>query len=75
MLALYWNGRRLLRKRTYPRPSLAPDTALVRVRLAGICATDLQIFKGYMGFRGVPGHEFVGEVEEGPAGPWWESGW
>ncbi|HEV8342222.1 MAG TPA: alcohol dehydrogenase catalytic domain-containing protein, partial [Candidatus Binatia bacterium] len=34
--------------------------------LAGICSTDLQIFKGYMGFRGVPGHEFVGEVQEGP---------
>jgi threonine dehydrogenase-like Zn-dependent dehydrogenase len=41
--------------------------ALVRVRLAGICSTDLQILKGYMGFRGVPGHEFVGEVREGPA--------
>jgi threonine dehydrogenase-like Zn-dependent dehydrogenase len=40
--------------------------ALVRVRLAGICATDLQILQGYMGFQGVPGHEFVGEVVEGP---------
>jgi threonine dehydrogenase-like Zn-dependent dehydrogenase len=37
------------------------------VRLAGICSTDLQIFKGYMGFRGVPGHEFVGEAVEGLA--------
>jgi threonine dehydrogenase-like Zn-dependent dehydrogenase len=35
--------------------------------LAGICSTDLQIFQGYMGFTGVPGHEFVGEVTEGPA--------
>jgi threonine dehydrogenase-like Zn-dependent dehydrogenase len=40
--------------------------ALVRVRLAGICSTDLQIFKGYMDFRGVPGHECVGEVCAGP---------
>ena len=40
--------------------------ALVRVHLAGICATDLQIFKGYMGFKGVPGHEFVGTVSDGP---------
>ncbi|HYY24837.1 MAG TPA: alcohol dehydrogenase catalytic domain-containing protein, partial [Candidatus Udaeobacter sp.] len=40
--------------------------ALVRVHLAGICDTDLQIFKGYMGFRGVPGHEFVGSVSAGP---------
>jgi threonine dehydrogenase-like Zn-dependent dehydrogenase len=35
--------------------------------LAGICSTDLQIFQGYMGFQGIPGHEFVGVVEEGPA--------
>lgn len=41
--------------------------AVVRVRLAGICSTDLQIFRGYMNFRGVPGHEFVGEVCEGPS--------
>ncbi len=37
-------------------------TALVKVHLAGICSTDLQILKGYMGFKGVPGHEFVGSV-------------
>ncbi|HEY8516970.1 MAG TPA: alcohol dehydrogenase catalytic domain-containing protein [Candidatus Binatia bacterium] len=43
------------------------DTALVRVHLAGICSTDLQILRGYMGFRGTLGHEFVGEVVEGPA--------
>ena len=41
-------------------------TALVKVHLAGICSTDLQIFKGYMGFKGVPGHEFVGTVADGP---------
>jgi len=42
------------------------QTALVKVHLAGICSTDLQIFEGYMGFKGVPGHEFVGSVSEGP---------
>ena len=36
--------------------------ALIRVRLAGICATDLELIRGYMNFRGVLGHEFVGEV-------------
>ena len=41
-------------------------TALVKVHLAGICSTDLEIFKGYMGFKGVPGHEFVGTVADGP---------
>ena len=42
------------------------QTALVKVHLAGVCSTDLQILKGYMGFKGVPGHEFVGSVSEGP---------
>jgi threonine dehydrogenase-like Zn-dependent dehydrogenase len=40
--------------------------ALIKVHLAGICSTDLQILKGYMGFKGVPGHEFVGSVSDGP---------
>ena len=38
----------------------------MRVRCAGICETDLQLIKGYMGFRGVLGHEFVGVAESGP---------
>jgi threonine dehydrogenase-like Zn-dependent dehydrogenase len=42
------------------------QTALVKVHLAGICSTDLQILRGYMSFTGVPGHEFVGSVREGP---------
>lgn len=67
MLALHWDGQRLRLKRSYPTPQAAENSALVRVRLAGICSTDLQIFRGYMGFHGVPGHEFVGEVSEGPA--------
>jgi threonine dehydrogenase-like Zn-dependent dehydrogenase len=41
-------------------------TALIKVHLAGICSTDLQIFSGYMGFTGVPGHEFIGSVVDGP---------
>ena len=49
------------------RPESAHDqVALIKVHLAGICSTDLQIFKGYMDFRGVPGHEFVGSVVDGP---------
>ena len=38
----------------------------MRVTQAGICETDLQLAKGYMGFQGVPGHEFVGVVQSGP---------
>jgi threonine dehydrogenase-like Zn-dependent dehydrogenase len=45
------------------RPDPAPGEALVRVRMAGICETDIQITKGYRGFRGIPGHEFAGIVE------------
>jgi len=39
-----------------------PKEALIRVKLAGICATDLEMVKGYYPFKGIPGHEFVGEV-------------
>lgn len=49
-----------------PDPRPAPDTAVVAVSLAGICNTDLEIARGYMNFRGVLGHEFVGRVEAGP---------
>src|SRR5688572_37053 len=45
-----------------PEPERGPGEALVRVRVAGVCDTDLQLARGYMGFSGVPGHEFVGEV-------------
>jgi len=47
----------------YPRPEPPPGEALVRVTLAGICNTDLEVVRGYMGFHGVLGHEFVGVVE------------
>jgi threonine dehydrogenase-like Zn-dependent dehydrogenase len=43
--------------------------ALVRVRLAGVCNTDLEIVRGYAGFRGTLGHEFVGVVERAPGAP------
>ena len=66
MQALYWDGQRLRLDTAYHTPQLEAHTALLRVRLAGICATDLQIFQGYMGFRGIPGHELVGEVCAGP---------
>ena len=38
------------------------DAVDVKVRLAGICGTDMELLRGYYGFVGVPGHEFVGEV-------------
>jgi alcohol dehydrogenase len=47
-----------------PLPKLRPRWALVCVRLAGICNTDIEILGGYRDFRGTPGHEFVGEVAD-----------
>ena len=45
-------------------PNLRPGWALLRVRMAGICNTDLEILRGYHNFHGTPGHEFVGEVQD-----------
>ena len=61
MNALVFDGRLRL-VHDYPEPQLKPGWAIVRVSVAGICRTDLEITKGYMGFRGVLGHEFVGVV-------------
>ena len=47
-----------------PRPG--PGESLVQVRYAGLCGTDLELSSGYYGFSGIPGHEFVGRVLEGP---------
>ncbi|MEZ4767177.1 MAG: alcohol dehydrogenase catalytic domain-containing protein [Caldilineales bacterium] len=52
-----------------PVPVPADDEALVSVSLAGICSTDLEILRGYAGFSGVLGHEFVGVVEACPGRP------
>jgi len=51
--------------RDHPEPSPAAGELTVRVELAGICSTDLEIARGYMDFGGVPGHEFVGTVVAG----------
>lgn len=64
MRALLLDGSRLTLRRDYPQPVPATGESLVRVTLAGICGTDLELVRGYMGYRGVPGHEFVGMVIE-----------
>jgi threonine dehydrogenase-like Zn-dependent dehydrogenase len=65
MLALHFDGARAA-VREVPRPEPQPESALVQVALAGVCNTDLEIVKGYLGFRGILGHEFVGTVVAGP---------
>lgn len=68
MRALVFDGALALRD--IPVPTPAPGEALIRVRLAGICNTDLEITRGYMAFHGVLGHEFVGLIEESPNPQW-----
>ncbi|MEE8390011.1 MAG: alcohol dehydrogenase catalytic domain-containing protein [Anaerolineae bacterium] len=64
--------RKLKLAEDYPTPEPPPGEALIRVKLAGICNTDLELAKGYMQFRGVPGHEFIGVVEQAPGAEEWE---
>ncbi len=64
MRALVYANHSLSFESHYPDPALVEGEALIRVLLAGICNTDLEIIQGYMGFQGVLGHEFVGVVEE-----------
>src|SRR5262245_28940817 len=64
-IVLDTDGRLSLRER--PKPSAGPE-CVIRVSAAGICGTDLELLRGYAGFSGVPGHEFVGIVEKAPPG-------
>ncbi|HEY3039338.1 MAG TPA: alcohol dehydrogenase catalytic domain-containing protein [Pyrinomonadaceae bacterium] len=57
--------KKKLAVREIDKPARGPE-ALVRVLLSGICNTDLEIARGYAGFKGTIGHEFVGVVEEAP---------
>jgi threonine dehydrogenase-like Zn-dependent dehydrogenase len=64
MRALVRRETGLVLERDYPMPAPVDGEALIHVLLAGICNTDLEITRGYLDFQGVPGHEFVGIVEE-----------
>lgn len=55
----------------HAEPRRDEGECLIKVRQAGICATDLEIMRGYMGFAGILGHEFVGEVVEAPSAKQW----
>lgn len=69
MRALWLENGRLSVRDDVPDPS-AEGEAVVRVTLAGVCGTDLELVRGYYPFTGVPGHEFVGEVVEAPDPSW-----
>ncbi len=65
MKAVVYDDELRLDKR-YLAPKPDKEDCLVKVDVAGICSTDLEIAQGYMEFSGVLGHEFVGTVEQGP---------
>lgn len=52
-----------------PLPILEADEVLIKVLLAGVCSTDLEMLKGYYDFTGIPGHEFVGQVVDANGHP------
>jgi threonine dehydrogenase-like Zn-dependent dehydrogenase len=66
MRAIVLDGDRVSMQPDRPRPEPLEDEVMVRVACAGVCETDVQLIRGYMGFSGVLGHEFVGVAEDGP---------
>ncbi len=66
MQALWLEHRKLTLRDDVPQPDPPEGEALVRVLQAGICNTDLELVRGYYPYTGVLGHEFVGEVQDGP---------
>lgn len=66
MKGLWLEAQTLSFRADLPQPEAPPGETLVRVLRAGICNTDLELLRGYYPYRGVPGHEFVGEVVAGP---------
>lgn len=69
MQALYLDGSAKLVS-DYPEPRRHPGEALLCLRVAGICDTDLQLTRGYMQFRGVLGHEMVADVLDADDADW-----
>src|SRR5271166_6331132 len=65
MRGVYCDGASVRLRRDLPAPEPGAGDVVLKVRAAGICDTDLQLARGYMGFQGVLGHEFVGLTGEG----------
>jgi threonine dehydrogenase-like Zn-dependent dehydrogenase len=65
MRGVYCDGSSIELRGNLPEPSPLEGEEVLEIRLAGICDTDLQLAKGYMGFQGVLGHEFVGRTADG----------
>ncbi len=65
MRGVFCNGHAAHLRRDLPEPSPADGEIVLRVSAAGICDTDLQLARGYMNYRGILGHEFIGTDESG----------
>lgn len=65
MRGVYCDGASLHLRHDLSRTEPGPGEIAVKVRIVGICDTDLQLARGYMDFRGIPGHEFIGETLKG----------
>ena len=65
MKSLYYDGKNV-ECREIPRPEPVPGETMIELLAGGIYGTDLEICRGYMGYTGVLGHEFVGRALDGP---------
>lgn len=72
MRGLWLEDHRLRVRDDLPVPEPVPGDARIRVTLAGVCHTDLELVRGYYPYAGVLGHEFVGVVDAAPSAPAWE---
>ena len=67
MRGVYFDGEKAVYREDLPMPVCEEGQSLIRILYADVCSTDREILKGYRpDFRGVMGHEFVGEVVESP---------
>lgn len=71
MQSLWLENQKLEFRGDVPIPIPVEYEALIRVRMAGVCNTDLELVRGYYPFSGIPGHEFVGQVVSSPKDPSW----
>ena len=69
MRGLWLEDRRLRVRDDLPVPEPPPGEARIRVSVAGLCHTDLELARGYYPYAGVLGHEFVGVVDRAPSDP------